>query len=45
VNRGLPPGGAGVPGTLANPTSGGARVAGYDVVRQRDTVRRTIGLV
>jgi len=31
--------------TLANPTSGGARVAGYDVVRQRDTVRRNIGLV
>ncbi len=31
--------------TLANPTSGGARVAGHDVVRQRDTVRRNIGLV
>jgi ABC-2 type transport system ATP-binding protein len=31
--------------TLANPTSGSARVAGYDVVRQRDTVRRNIGLV
>ncbi len=31
--------------TLADPTSGSARVAGYDVVRQRDTVRRNIGLV
>jgi len=31
--------------TLARPTSGAARVAGYDVVRQRDTVRRNIGLV
>jgi ABC-2 type transport system ATP-binding protein len=31
--------------TLANPTSGSARVAGFDVVRQRDTVRRNIGLV
>jgi ABC-2 type transport system ATP-binding protein len=31
--------------TLANPTSGSARVAGYDVQRQRDTVRRNIGLV
>jgi ABC-2 type transport system ATP-binding protein len=31
--------------TLANPTSGSARVAGYDVLRQRDTVRRNIGLV
>jgi ABC-2 type transport system ATP-binding protein len=31
--------------TLANPTSGSARVAGYDVRRQRDTVRRNIGLV
>jgi ABC-2 type transport system ATP-binding protein len=31
--------------TLANPTSGSARVAGYDVVKQRDTVRRNIGLV
>jgi ABC-2 type transport system ATP-binding protein len=31
--------------TLANPTSGSARVAGYDVRKQRDTVRRNIGLV
>jgi ABC-2 type transport system ATP-binding protein len=31
--------------TLADPTSGSARVAGYDVVRNRDTVRRNIGLV
>jgi ABC-2 type transport system ATP-binding protein len=31
--------------TLANPTSGSARVAGYDVLRRRDTVRRNIGLV
>jgi ABC-2 type transport system ATP-binding protein len=31
--------------TLADPTSGTARVAGYDVVRDRDTVRRNIGLV
>ena len=31
--------------TLADPTSGTARVAGYDVQRQRDTVRRNIGLV
>ena len=31
--------------TLADPTSGTARVAGYDVVRERDTVRRNIGLV
>ena len=31
--------------TLAIPTSGTARVAGYDVVRQRDIVRRNIGLV
>jgi ABC-2 type transport system ATP-binding protein len=31
--------------TLANPTSGSARVAGHDVVRERDTVRRNIGLV
>jgi ABC-type Na+ transport system ATPase subunit NatA len=30
-------------GTLANPTSGSARVTGYDVRRQRDTVRRNIG--
>jgi ABC-2 type transport system ATP-binding protein len=31
--------------TLAKPTSGGARVAGYDVVTERDDVRRHIGLV
>ncbi len=31
--------------TLANPTSGSARVAGHDVQRERDTVRRNIGLV
>jgi ABC-2 type transport system ATP-binding protein len=31
--------------TLADPTSGTARVAGYDVQKQRDTVRRNIGLV
>jgi ABC-2 type transport system ATP-binding protein len=31
--------------TLANPTSGSARVAGHDVQKQRDTVRRNIGLV
>jgi ABC-2 type transport system ATP-binding protein len=31
--------------TLAKPTGGGARVAGYDVVRERDDVRRHIGLV
>jgi ABC-2 type transport system ATP-binding protein len=31
--------------TLANPTSGSARVAGFDVVKDRDTVRRNIGLV
>ena len=31
--------------TLASPTSGSARVAGHDVVRQRDMVRRNIGLV
>jgi len=31
--------------TLADPTSGTARVAGYDVKKQRDTVRRNIGLV
>jgi ABC-2 type transport system ATP-binding protein len=31
--------------TLAVPTSGSARVAGHDVVAERDTVRRNIGLV
>ena len=31
--------------TLADPTSGTARVAGHDVVEERDTVRRNIGLV
>ena len=31
--------------TLADPTSGSARVAGHDVRRERDTVRRNIGLV
>jgi ABC-2 type transport system ATP-binding protein len=31
--------------TLTGPTSGSARVAGCDVVRQRDAVRRNIGLV
>ncbi len=31
--------------TLAKPTSGEARVAGHDVVTERDDVRRNIGLV
>jgi ABC-2 type transport system ATP-binding protein len=31
--------------TLATPTSGSATVAGHDVVRERDDVRRNIGLV
>jgi ABC-2 type transport system ATP-binding protein len=31
--------------TLARPTSGSAKVAGHDVVRERDDVRRNIGLV
>jgi ABC-2 type transport system ATP-binding protein len=31
--------------TLAKPTSGAASVAGHDVVRERDDVRRNIGLV
>src|SRR5438105_1516531 len=31
--------------TLAKPTAGSATVAGHDVVRERDDVRRNIGLV
>jgi ABC-2 type transport system ATP-binding protein len=31
--------------TLARPTAGSARVAGHDVVAERDAVRRNIGLV
>src|SRR6478735_12831818 len=31
--------------TLAKPTGGSARVAGHDVVTERDDVRRHIGLV
>ncbi|MGZ4666011.1 MAG: ATP-binding cassette domain-containing protein, partial [Frankiaceae bacterium] len=31
--------------TLIKPTAGTAQVAGYDVTRQRDQVRRNIGLV
>jgi ABC-2 type transport system ATP-binding protein len=31
--------------TLARPTSGTARVSGFDVVRERDEVRRHLGLV
>ena len=31
--------------TLAEPTAGSATVAGFDIVRQRDDVRRNIGLV
>src|SRR6185503_8446884 len=31
--------------TLARPTGGSATVAGYDVMRERDDVRRNIGLV
>jgi len=31
--------------TLVEPSGGSARVAGYDVVRERDAVRRNIGLV
>ena len=31
--------------TLARPTSGNARVSGFDVVTERDAVRRSLGLV
>ena len=31
--------------TLVPPTSGGARVNGYDVVREADSVRRSIGVI
>ena len=31
--------------TLAKPSGGSATVAGYDIVRERDDVRRHIGLV
>lgn len=31
--------------TLLNPTSGTAKICGYDVVRERDEVRRCIGIV
>lgn len=31
--------------TILNPTSGEARVCGYDIVRERDAVRRNIGIV
>src|SRR5438067_11543121 len=31
--------------TLARPTAGSARVAGHDIVSERDVVRRNIGLV
>ena len=31
--------------TLLKPTSGEGRVAGHDIVRERDDVRRNIGLV
>ena len=31
--------------TLVRPSAGSARVAGHDVVRERDEVRRNIGLV
>src|SRR3954453_23097077 len=47
----LGPNGAGksttinMPCSLARPTSGAARVSGYDVRTQRDDVRRHIGLV
>lgn len=31
--------------TILNPTSGSAKVCGYDIVRQRDNVRECIGIV
>jgi len=31
--------------TILNPTSGKARVCGYDIVREKDKVRRNIGIV
>jgi ABC-2 type transport system ATP-binding protein len=31
--------------TLLNPTSGSAKICGYDVVKERDEVRRCIGIV
>lgn len=31
--------------TLTRPTSGSARVAGYDIVREQDNVRRAIGII
>lgn len=31
--------------TLLNPTAGHATVAGYDIVRQRDAVRKNIGII
>jgi ABC-2 type transport system ATP-binding protein len=31
--------------TLINPTSGSARVAGYDIVKEKDKVRENIGMV
>ncbi|MCD6371213.1 MAG: ATP-binding cassette domain-containing protein [Candidatus Aenigmarchaeota archaeon] len=31
--------------TLLNPTSGSARVAGYDIVKEKEDVRRNIGVV
>ncbi len=31
--------------TLLKPTSGSAKVAGYDIVKERDNVRRSIGIV
>jgi len=31
--------------TILNPTSGAAKVCGYDIVRQRNKVRQCIGIV